>query len=76
MYNGRNLYAIQDKVFCVNGFRESFDLDEAHRHNISQAQEEEAEEVPPAEEHDPDGGESPSEATTEGVGEPAGDLGC
>ena len=68
VYNGRTPYALQDKVFCINGFRESFDPDEAHRHNITQV---EVEEVPPVEEHDQDG----SEASDASVGEPAGDLG-
>jgi len=34
-YNGRPGYKRQNKVFCVNGFKESFDTEEAERHGIT-----------------------------------------
>ena len=34
-YKGRPGYKSQDKVFCVNGFKESFDTEEAERHGIT-----------------------------------------
>ena len=61
---GKVKNCVHDKTFTPRGAA-------AASHNISQA---EAEEAPPAEEHDQDGDESPSEASDEGVGEPTGDL--
>jgi len=34
-YKGRQPNKSQDKIFCVNGFKESFDADEAERHHIT-----------------------------------------
>ena len=65
VYVGRPPHTMQNRVFCVNGLKESFDPEEAIRQNISLTRVV----VPPTEEHDQDSDESPSE----GDDEPAGD---
>ena len=48
VYKGRNqAFTHRDRIFCINGFRESFSADEAERHNLTHnTAEDEAASVP------------------------------